>query len=341
MKIGILVGLVALLLLMGVGMGSCATSKLMATPTATLAAGTPQMGAGEAAVALLQQDMELKLTQQYIDGQRLEQAAKMTATQQVIDAQVTAEARRMNMAATQAAATATHQVWEVTAQAAMAQSTSTAVAQATATAQAMINAQASAEAQATQVEATAVARATATADSKTQEAPVVFAQRTAVAAQAQSAQLAAERERMTNLVIAWGPILAVAIGIAVISFVTVRKSGIGTIERDANGMMPGVVVFHDGRREIISPDRMFGPVITASADGVSAPLLVDAEKQEATTRRAQAVEAINALPQQQQRQGMSMMSTFNPTVRPSIQVMEGGQARGWIDEAESKLGEEM
>jgi len=132
------------------------------------------------------------------------------------------------------------------------------------------------------------------------------------------------------------------VAVAAFIFVTIRKSQVGTIDRDENGMMPGVVIFNHGRKQFIVPDRMFSPVLTMDRNGISAPQMATPELQEGTTRRAQAVEAINALPQQAQKQGFGLMAqTFNTTSRPAIEVMEPGQVRGWVDEAETKLGEEL
>jgi len=309
------------------------------TPTPTPTA----ISAAEAAVQLIQQDMYLRLTEQAVESERIETSAKMTATQQVIDATSTAQVRAENARATQQSGQATQRAFEVTvqagyardtatAQAAAAQGTSTAQAQATATQQAVIG-----------LTATIQAEATATADYKTQQAPLVFAQQTAVFAQAQSADLAAKRERMTNGVIAWGPWVLVVALIGVGIFVTVRKSAIGTVPRDANGMMPGVVIITGQKKQFISPDRMAGPVLTVDGKAVTAPQLVPPEVQEATTRRAQAVEAINALPPQQQNRGMNLMGqTFNPaTPRASIEMMDESRVSGWVDEAERKLSEEL
>lgn len=317
---------------------ACSGEKDVPTPTQT-----PGMSAADAAVQLIQQDMYLRLTEQSVENDRIETSAKMTATQQVADATATAQVRAENARSTQQAGQATERAFSVTvqagyardtatAQAAAAHGTSTAQAQATATQQAVIG-----------LTATIQAEATATADYKTQQAPFLFAQQTAVFAQAQSADLAAKRERMTNGVIAWGPWVLVIALIGVGIFVTIRKSAIGTVPRDANGMMPGVVIIAGKQKQFISPDRMAGPVITVEGHSVTAPQLVSPDVQEATTRRAQAVEAINALPPQQQNRGMNLMGqTFNSTTpRASIEMVDESRVSGWIDEAENSLTEEL
>ena len=283
------------------------------------------MSAGDAAVKLIEQDMQFKLTQQAVDNARIEQAARMTATQQVVDALATSEAQRVSISAT-------NQAWQVTVQAAQSHETATAAAQATSTQQA--------NERATQQ---VYQSGTATADWKTQQAPIISAQQTAVAAQALSADLAAQRARMTNGVLAWGPWLIAALAISVAAFVIIRKSQVGTIQPDENGLMPGVVIFHNGQKQLILPDRMFSPVLTLDQQGVSAPALTDPERQEGTTRRAQAVQAINALPPMQQQRGTSLMNQiFNPVqARPGIEFVENGQISGWIEEAENKLGQEL
>lgn len=333
------------LMLTGCGKGAGGTP----TPTPTT------MGAMDAAVALIQEDMKLRLTQQYIEAERLETGAKMTATQQVLDATATQQVHQERAEQTKVAQAATHQAWQVTVQAGYAEGTATAQA-------AMIKATATAEAEMIRTTATAAAAGTSTAIGyvqatgtaqyqatqnviqATQEAAAWSAQATAQAAQAESAQLAANRERMTNGVIAWGPwalalILTIALG-----YTLWKKSQVGTIERDENGFMPGLMVSHGGQKILFSPDRMAGPVVVMSRNGIiTAPQLVDAAAQDATTRRAQAVEAINALPPQAQRQGMGLMAqTFNgPAPRSTIEVLPQGQIGGWVDEAESKLSEEI
>lgn len=327
-----LIGLIGILVLIfGAGLGSCGTRAVMATPVPEPQK-TPGLSAGDAAVALIQSDMALRLTQQSIESARLEKAAQMTATQQVIDSAATQEGRRINAQGTAIAATATHEVWEVTRQAGVAQATSTAQAQAQATEQAQLG-----------LTATIQVRETATADWKTQQAPIVAAQQTTVAAQAQSAELAANRERMTNGVIAWGPWLVALVAIIVAVFVVIRKSAFGTIAPDENGLMPGVMIIHNGQKQLILPDRMPGAILTVGPNGVSAPMLADPDRQEATTRRAQAVQAINVLPVGQQNRGMSLMNqTFNPIqARPTIEVMDASRVRPWVDEVEERLDEEM
>lgn len=284
-----------------------------------------------AGVQLIQQDMVLRLTQQAIESERLETSAKMTATQQVLDAAATREAHQEKLQMQKTTGAATQQAWAVTVEAARADDAATAQAQDTGTAQALVG-----------LTATVAARQTDMADQRTKEAPAIDAKNKALAAQAESARMAAEREQMTNGVIAWGPWAIILVVLCVVAYVIYRKSQIGTIERDANGMMPGVVLFHQGRKMLVSMDRMFAPVLEVGQDGISAPRLTDDEHQEGTTRRAQAVEAINALPPQAQKQGMGLMSqTFNTVARPTIEVMEAGAVSSWVDEAESKLGEEL
>jgi len=303
---------------------------------------TPEMSAGEAAVQLIQEDMKLRLTQQSIEAARLETSARMTATQQVMDATATEQRHVENIQATRQAAAATQRVWDVTVQAGYAQDTETAVARAAATQQAE-------QAHGTEVAlgylhgtSTAQIQATERTVKATQDQASWSAQATAQYAQAESAKFAADRERMTNGVMAWGPWIIALVAMGVAAFAIIRKSQVGTVERDENGMMPGVMVFHKGQKMFISPDRMFAPVLNFGRQGVTAPQLVDSERQEGATRRAQAVEAINALPPQAQRQGMGLMSqTFNEVTSKRIEVVGQEQLTGWLDEAETKLSEEI
>jgi hypothetical protein len=327
-----------LLLALAVISTSCGATVAQLQPTPTA-----EMGAANAAVELIQQSMYIQLTQQALESQRIETGARLTATQQVIAATSTQQANQDNAKATQKAEAATAQVWRVTVEAGQAQDTATAQAAANqATASAEVRGTATQQAL-LGVTATIQMRQTDSAEAKTQQAPFVAAQQTAVKAQSDSAKLAADRERMTNGVIAWGPWIIALVACVAFVFVLIRKSQVGTIERDQNGLMPGVVIFHRGQKQFISPDRLFAPVLTLDAQGISAPQLADPDRQEGATRRAQAVEAINALPPQTQRQGMGLMAqSFNqPTPRASLEVLEPKQVSGWLDEAESGLNEEL
>lgn len=316
--IGLLIALVVMAAVLGGNL-----SNTSAEPTADVL---------DQAVELKRQDLILQATLQAIEGERIENAAKMTRTQEVLAVTATENGRLVNQQATANAATATHQVWLVTVEADRAQATSTAQAQGTSTAQALIG-----------QTATQQAQMTVTAEYRTQQAPVIEAQRTAIFAEAQAAELAASRERMTNLLIAFVPWVLGIGAFLLIGFVVIRRSGIGTILPDENGLMPGVVLISGKQKQLILPDRMFSPVLTVDQEGVKAPQLVDSERQEGTTRRAQAVQAINALPMGQQNRGTSLMNqTFMPVqARPSIEVMDAGQVRPWVDEVEERLDEEL
>ena len=81
---------------------------------------TQNMNAVEAGVQLIQQDMYLRLTEQYVNNLRIEAGARMTVTQQVIDATATQQRYNNDAQATQRAGSATQQAFAVTVAAAQA-----------------------------------------------------------------------------------------------------------------------------------------------------------------------------------------------------------------------------
>ena len=120
--------IIAVLLLMLTG---CSGEQPKPTPTEV-------SGVGNAAIALLEKNMYLQLTEQAITNETIKNAAIMTATQQMLDVTATAARHAENLQATQAAGEATKQAWVVTVSAAPARDTATVEANKTSTQQAML-----------------------------------------------------------------------------------------------------------------------------------------------------------------------------------------------------------
>ena len=313
---------------------------LAAVPTVTP---TPVGGIVDAGVDLIRQDMYLRLTQQSIENDRIEAGARMTETQQVMDATATQEQRNKDAQATAQSAQATQQAWQVTvqagqafdaatAQAAREQATATAVVQAAATQAAVMAMTQKAESHATEI-----------ARQETQQAPVMYAQQTAVFAQARKTEIELAKAETTMWVSAWGGWLFALVVMGLAGFVIWKKSQIGVIPTDQNGKPQMVVINQGGQKFLVSPGLMPAPMLTVSRDGASMPMLVDQAFQEKTTHGAQVIEAIGSLPPGYNRQAMGLAGGLSaPTGNGSvnIQVVQPGQLENIRHELDAKLIEE-
>jgi len=313
---------------------ACSGGEMTPTPTAV-------SGAANAAIALIQQDMYLRLTQQAIDNQRIETGARMTATQQVIDATATQARYEDNAKSTQRAESATQQAFSVTVAAAQAFDTATAQAQGTAT-------QAANEQHATATQmavvgltATVEAKATAVAEQKTQEAPLIWAKQTAVYAESQKTQIELQKTQATMWVSAWGGWFHALVVLVVAVFVIWKKSQIGVIT-DENGRVRIVMI----NQRALQPDLMLGPVLDFSQKGtVTAPALgVSTETQLQLAHETKVVEAVRALPPGYQRQAMGLASGMVRKPAVNIQVIqpnETGIISQWDADIQGQMAQEV
>lgn len=313
-------------LLVLTGCGEMAAYQPTATPTPGVD------GVGDAAVAMIEQQMYSQLTQQAIENDRIEAGARSTATQQVIDATATQQVRNENAQATAQSAQATQQAWQVTVSAAQAQDTATAQANATATERAVLA-----------TTATVQAAATATSVYQTQQAPVLFAQQTALYAQAMQTEIELKKSTATMWVSAWGGWVFAVVVIILAGFVIWKKSQVGVIPTDQNGKAQMVVINQGGQKILVSPALMPAPMLTVSRDGASMPMLVDQAFQEKTTHGAQVIEAIANLPPGYNRQAMGLaggLAAPGAAGSVNIQVVQPGQMGDYRREFEAKLLEE-
>jgi hypothetical protein len=313
---------------------ACSGGEMTPTPTAGV-------GVANAAVALIQQDMYLRLTQQAIDNQRIETGARMTATQQIIDATATQARFNADAQVTQRAAAATQQAFQVTVAAAQAFDTATAQAQGTAT-------QAAREQQATATQmavigltATVEAKTTEVADKKTQEAPLVWAKQTAVYAESQKTQIELQKTQATMWVSAWGGWALALVVLVVAVFVIWKKSQIGVIA-DENGRVRIVMI----NQRALQPDLMFSPVLDFSGKNlVTAPSLgTSDELQRQVVHETKVVEAVRALPPGYQRQAVGLAGGLVQKPAVNIQVIqphETGVVSRWDDDIQNQMAQEV
>lgn len=304
---------ISLMIFMLMLLASCASNEPEfpnSTPTSE-----QHIDLGGTAVAVLGQDLALRATEQQLKQDQIMAQAQMTATQMAIMATETERAMQDERAQRSAAATATYQVWQVTAEAAMHQATSTAIAQ-----------------------------STENSVKATREAVAWEMQATAQAANVQSAELALARERTTNTIQAWGPWAIVLVIIMGAGWYMWKKGQVGVFERDPlTGMMAPVMVEVNGRRVLVRPDLMPSAVLDLG-QAIHSPALVETQVQADVTRRAQAVEAIAQLPAgyQQQARGIAGVAFENNNAGTStIRLVEPGQVRGWLEDIENQQAGEV
>jgi hypothetical protein len=281
---------------------------------------------------MLQGEVEARATQRAADQQLIIFQAGQTATALITGAtsteQSAAETRtvwRVTVAAGEVQGTSTAQAGQVqgtaTAQAGNAQATSTAAAAGTSTQIAYLNGTATVQSQQTSVSL-----------QETSSAPLLSAQYTAVAAQAESASLAATRERTTNQLWAWTPLILIFVGLGAGVYYLWKSGKIGIVNADDNGIMP-TIIFTDTMR-VLRPDLMPTPMIEANAENI-----VAAPDQADVTRRAQAVQAIAQLPPGYQRQALDIASgSFGAaSSAPKIEIVDENIIQGWVDDVEGQV----
>ena len=299
---------------------------------------TQSLSAVEAGVQLIQQDMYLRLTEQFVNNLRIEAGARMTATQQILDATATQARYEDNAKSTQRAESVTQQAFAVTIAAAQAFDTATAQAIGTAT-------QAASEQHATATQmavigltATVEAKSTAIAEQKTQEAPIIWARQTAVYAESQKTQIELQKTQATMWVSAWGGWVFALVVLVVAVFVIWKKSQIGVIT-DENGRVRVIMI----NNRALQPDLMFGPVLDFSQkNAVTIPNLGSSEElQRQIVHETKIVEAVRALPPGYQRQALGLaggMST--PQASVNIQVIQPGET-GMISQWDADIQNQM
>jgi hypothetical protein len=315
-----------LIVLLLLALTAC-VEPLPSMPTATTTP-TPDI-----LVELFQGEIEARATERAVEQVKIRHQAEQTATALIVGA-----------TATEVSAQETKAIAWVTIQAAQAKGTSTAQAanvigtstaraasdQATSTAQAAGTATQIANLQGT---ATVEAGQTAVAATSTAEAPFVFAQHTAVYAQAESADLAVGRERMTNTMWAWTPLVLIFAALIAGLYYLWKGGKVGVVPRDENGMLPALV-FTDQMR-VLLPELQESPVM----DVVQGTQIGAGPNQADVTRRAQAVQAIGQLPPGYQRQALDIAggSFGGASGAPQIEIVDEQTIQGWVDDVEGQV----
>jgi hypothetical protein len=302
-----------------------------ATPTAT-----PVSGAGEAAVAMIQQQMFSNLTQQAIDNARIQEGAKMTATQQIVDATATKSAHEEELRMTQRADSATQQAWKVTVEAAKAQDVATSQAASLHETQTLVAQGEATRGAALVATEKANSGATATADYKTQQAPIAEARAKALALEAKKAELEFNKSKDTYWLSAYGGwFFAICVLIAA-GFMLWKKSQVGVIS-DKDGKVRIVMI----NQRALQPELMYQPVLDFSDKQiVTAPNLnIPAETQRQIVHETKVVEAISSLPQGYQRQALSLAGGMasGPAAAVNIQVVQPGNIQPWLDDVQGQM----
>jgi hypothetical protein len=310
---------------------ACNLSTATPKPTATPEFGKRLEGAANNQVAVFE-------TQQAEDLLMDRITSRMTATQAVLDGIATREQRDRDAVATKNSSAATQQVLQITLEAAKTQdfltqqagdakSTSAAMAQGTAMQMAVLG-----------ITATVEFNRTATAEYNVKQAPIEAAKIRALNAQADSAELARDREAATNWLQAYGPWLFAFCCLAALAFVMIKKSEVGVIQ---NGR--GDVELVKVGRRMTKPSLMILPVLQFDKDEVTAPELgVPMDVQSKQAHESNVVAGIANLPQWAAQQAKSLLSGLTsqaPGVQ--IQVLQPGQMGSVRDELEQALAEEI
>jgi hypothetical protein len=218
------------------------------------------------------------------------QAAHKTATAVAIQATASVEAARATATQGAAYANATATAWQTTVEAQQAAATATAraaSARATATTEAV---------RATSTAHTAASNATATAEMSmfqihaTATKGAANAIATAQAAQAQEAELRAERQRMIQPLMTYGPWILLIVIVVLMAYGALRLLKVFEDRKRVVETQTGQILIVDGRR-VGMPTRQWGPMLDLDE---RPSLSADAEQQDNVTRRDQITGAIRA-----------------------------------------------
>lgn len=302
---------------------------------------TPQpVNPGEVALTMMSQKIDAEATQMAVNVQftATAQIVGATATAQAhIDAQATAEQARKDAQATAEQARKDAQATEQQRRDDIAAT------------QVVMNMVATAEQDRRNVIGTATAQQQAIYHSMTAQVLPTHMIWTQEAVQQQQiiatnkvelSNLEVERQRKSNTLDAlWKYAVATAAMIAAV-IVVLRYSRVREIKNDETGVIEGLLV---DAKHLIRPQLMPGPALDLSGDTVTAPQVTDKETQNEVTRRAQAIEALRAMPTERPTTNAALMtnSVFAESKKPVIQVLEAGQAqRTVLDELSDQVVEE-
>ena len=175
----------------------------------------------------------------------------------------------------------------------------------------------------------------------TAETAGLQALQTAQAAQADMARLAAERQRMINLVQAAAPWVILAIVVPLVAYLAWQFGSVETlrrraIPRDPRGDAPILILDNHGRRNVIDPDLFFGAAVSIGRNGrPEAPTLAAPELQAPVKARDQAVDLVSrGLPGQTPRQHAlpGLTQGQNKSTLESVRIVDPGEVKDWLSD---------
>jgi len=314
---------------------------------------TPQpISPGEVALTMMAQHVDAQATQMKVDIQftATAQIVGATATAQAhIDAQATAEQARKDAQATAEQARKDAQATDSRGrQDAMA--TEQQRRDDIAATQMVINMKATAEQAERNVVGTATAQQQAIYNSMTAQVLPTHAMWTQEAVKQQQiiatnevelSNLQVVRQRKSNTLDAlWKYAVATASIVAAV-IVVLRYSRVREIKNEETGVIEGLLV---DARQLVRPQLLTGPVLELGGkEGPHIPQVANPEEQSEVTRRAQAIEALRAMPTQQPNANATLMtnSVFTESKKPVIEVLQPGQTtRVVLDELSDQVIEE-
>ena len=160
--------------------------------------------------------------------------------------------------------------------------------------------------------------------------------------QARGVELATERQEVKNLADALLPWALVIFAFAVLANAVSKYVRVRPFKRDEFGREQTLYIQNGPVTQVLKPELMTGPVMRLREDGVvDLPIVSDPAEQADTTRRAQLVEAIAALPDTHAPQAPKMLSGEYSGKSPSRIRVRGDQAlNGVMHEVDGLLVEE-
>jgi hypothetical protein len=140
------------------------------------------------------------------------------------------------------------------------------------------------------------------------------AQATAAYGEAESVNLAIQRERVTNMIRAWLPWMGFGVALALIAFLAYRWSKVRVIGRDAFGTLPAVIIGGQFR----DPDR-------------------EAGKDAATTERAQIGQMVRSLPAGRTVDDLPKLTAGLSA--PRIEAVDAEVVQEWVNDVSRQADE--
>jgi hypothetical protein len=168
----------------------------------------------------------------------------------------------------------------------------------------------------------------------------VEAEQTLTTNKLQLSDLEVEQQRQTNTISWFVPYSAAIAAVIVVAVVMLRRSRVHEVKNEDTGVVEGLLL---DTNTLIRPQLLTGPVLKLEKDGPHVPQVSDPGEQSEVTRRAQAIEALRAMPTQQPTANATLManSVFSESKKPVIEVLEPGQAsRIILDELSDQVVEE-